>query len=207
MNYDGWQNQLAPYLRRWGSDVDSRWAKLLARMRVGELVTGEVIVKAHFGAWLDIGVGFPALIELPFIRGLTPDAYAADDWCPLGSLLHARVLGFVTSAPQVRLAQVRQVYATITPSERERLFALVAGIGSLDEAIARLGPPSQDLPAGQLSFDPISGAELRHRVLVYEDLSESARVSVVDHADTAPQIDFGTKHLGEEEFAETLPAD
>jgi hypothetical protein len=200
MNYEGWQTELAPYLQRWSTDVDSRWSALITRLHVGELVTGEVIVKAHFGAWVDIGVGFPALIELPYIRGLTPERYRDDDWCSRGSTLHARVLSFTTSLNQVRLAQVRQLHSTITRSERVRLASLVAGIQSLDEAISRLGPPSQDLPAGQLSFEPIGGVEQRHRVLVYEDLSESARVFVVDNAGSEPKIDFGIKHLGEEEL-------
>ena len=205
MSYDGWQKQLAPHLQRWDRDVDERWMALVARLHVGELATGEVIAKAHFGAWLDIGVGFPALLELPYIRGLTPDRYRADDWCPLGSVLDARILGFVASQHQVRLAQVRQVHSTITPGEHERLAALVAGIKSLDEAIARLGPPNQDLQAGQMSFDPIGGTQ-QHRVLVYADLSESVRVSFVEQAGSDPQIDYGTKHLGEEEFDGILRA-
>src|SRR5215470_1848894 len=200
MNYDGWQSRLAPYLRRWGNDIESRWGDLMTRLNVGDAVTGQVIVKAHFGAWVDIHVGFPALIELPYIRGLTPERYRADDWCPLNSILTARVLGIASSLHQIRLAQVRQVHSTITPDEHERLTLLVEGIRSLDEAIARLGQPSHDLPEGRLSFEPVGGVKQRHRVLVYEDISESARVFVVDHGEMPPVFDFGIKHLGEEEY-------
>jgi hypothetical protein len=172
----------------------------MCRLNVGDAVTGEVIVKAHFGAWVDIHVGFPALLELPYIRGLTSDRYRADDWCPLKSILTARVLGFASSVHQICLAQVRQVHSTVAPDEHERLTRLVDGIRSLDEAVARLGEASQDLPEGQLSFEPVGGVKQSHRVLVYDGLSESARVFVVDHGEMPPVIDFGIKHLGEEEY-------
>lgn len=73
----------------------------------------------------------------------------------------------------------------------------------MEHATSKLGPPSQDLPAGQLSFDPLGGLEQRHRVLVYESLSDAARVFVIEHAGAQPKIDFGIKHLGEKDFDAT----
>jgi predicted RNA-binding protein with RPS1 domain len=200
MDYEGWQKELAPYLRRWGDDIDVRWSALLTRLRSGDTVTGEVIVKAHFGAWVDIGVDFPALIEIPYIRGLTPERYRADDWCPVGSAITARVLGFTQNLHQVRLAQVRQLWSTITPDERNRLESLVAGLRSISDVLERLGTPSQDLPKGRIAFDPSTSTRRSQGVLIYDTLSDSARVFVVDRPGESPEVEFRIKHIGEIEL-------
>ena len=74
---------------------------------MGQSVTGVVVAKAQFGAWLDIGVGFPALLEIVCIEGLTPQRYQADDWCPIGSEVTAFVSGFRDRDHQIHLWQVK----------------------------------------------------------------------------------------------------
>ena len=83
------------------------WDALKQRLPIGQIVTGTVIAKAPFGAWLDIGVGFPALLLIPHIEGLTPERYRADEWCPLGSRVKAFVGGFTNRNFQIGVWQVR----------------------------------------------------------------------------------------------------
>ena len=82
------------------------WQALQERVAVGQSVTGTVVAKAPFGAWIDLGVGFPALLEIVCIAGLTPERYRADDWCPIGSEVTAFVSGFRDRGHQVYLWQV-----------------------------------------------------------------------------------------------------
>jgi hypothetical protein len=76
------------------------------RLAVGQTVTGTVVAKSPFGAWIDLGVGFPALLEILVMEGLTPERYRADDWCPLGSEVTSFVGGFRDDGHQVGLRQV-----------------------------------------------------------------------------------------------------
>ena len=55
------------------------------RLAIDESVTGVVFARAHFGAWVDLGVGFPALLEIICIDGMTPERYQSGDWSPIGS--------------------------------------------------------------------------------------------------------------------------
>ena len=84
------------------------WADVQRRLNVDSPVTGVVFSKAHYGAWIDLGVGFPALLEIPYVAGLTPERYRADEWCPVGSTVHAFVLGFRAEAGQVYLWQANR---------------------------------------------------------------------------------------------------
>lgn len=86
--------------------MDREWAALKEGLRLGDSVTGTVLAKAPFGAWIDIGVGFPALLELPQIAGLTPAKYRADEWCAIGSEVNASVVAFQDDNKQVYLSQV-----------------------------------------------------------------------------------------------------
>ncbi len=85
--------------------AERAWNVLKQRLSVGECVSGIVVAKAPFGAWVDIGVGFPALLEIITMAGLTPERYRADDWCPVGSEVEAFVGGFRDHAHQVGLWQ------------------------------------------------------------------------------------------------------
>jgi hypothetical protein len=85
--------------------VRNEWNALKQRLTSGQSVSGTVLAKAAFGAWLDIGVGFPALLLVPDAAGLTPEAYAADDWCPVGSALTVEVVLFNDDSFVVRVAQ------------------------------------------------------------------------------------------------------
>lgn len=109
MAYDDWGRLLSDHFpHRDRSAVQPDWESLKKQLKVGDIVTGTVIAKAPFGAWLDIGVGFPALLEIPFIDGLTPERCRADDWCPINSSISAFVSGFNDHNFQVGLRQVKR---------------------------------------------------------------------------------------------------
>jgi ribosomal protein S1 len=81
------------------------WDALKNRLPVDSAVEGTVYAKANFGAWIDLGVGFPALLEIIYAEGLMPERYQAGEWCPVGSKVRAMVLGYREDARQVYLWQ------------------------------------------------------------------------------------------------------
>ena len=81
------------------------WDALKARLPLDSVVDGSVYAKAAYGAWIDLGVGFPALLEIIYIEGLTPERYQAGEWCPVGSTVRAMVLGYRETGRQVYLWQ------------------------------------------------------------------------------------------------------
>ena len=107
MYADSWDGLSEEFPNRSAAGAEQAWKALKSRLSVGQSVTGVVVAKAHFGAWLDIGAGFPALLEITCIAGLTPERYRADDWCPVGSEVPAEVAGFDDRNHQVSLSQVK----------------------------------------------------------------------------------------------------
>jgi ribosomal protein S1 len=83
------------------------WDEAKKRLSVGRLVTGVVVARYPFGAFVDIGVGFPVLLEIIEIEGLTPEKYRAGAWCPEGGQVTARVMGFRDCGRQIHVSQVR----------------------------------------------------------------------------------------------------
>jgi ribosomal protein S1 len=81
------------------------YERAIENLSVGDTVTGKVICRAHFGAWVDIGNGFPALLEIIHLAGLKPSDYKAGNWCAIGSELEATILAFSGEGRQVRLTQ------------------------------------------------------------------------------------------------------
>lgn len=113
MDYTNWGRALAerfPTDRMSEAELarnEEEWAALKFRLPTGQQVTGVVIAEAHFGAWIDIGVGFPALLEIVCFAGMTPERYRANDWCPIGSEVTAFVCSFKDRGHQIGLYQVR----------------------------------------------------------------------------------------------------
>jgi ribosomal protein S1 len=106
-NYADWSRRVSerfPLLEP--QEAMQRWEYLKSRLQLGQTVTGQVIAKAPFGAWVDLGFGFPALLQIIHIAGLTPELYRADDWCPLGSEVTATVRWFNDKNQQICLRQV-----------------------------------------------------------------------------------------------------
>jgi hypothetical protein len=106
MSHDDWGHLLIERFPSRDPETNQReWTALKKRLIVGQTVTGVVVAKAPFGAWLDIEVGFPALLLIPDVAGLTPESYRADDWCPIGSTVGAEVVMFADHNRQIRVSQ------------------------------------------------------------------------------------------------------
>lgn len=108
MEYDDWSRILSerfPYCDK--VESSHAWTEVKQRLVIGQSVTGVVVARAHFGAWIDIGLGFPGLLEIICIAHLTPERYRAGDWCPIGSQITAFVGGFRDRGRQIGLWQVR----------------------------------------------------------------------------------------------------
>jgi ribosomal protein S1 len=107
MGYADWGRLLSErFPARDDAEAERAWQALQQRVPVGQSVTGTVVAKAPFGAWIDFGVEFPALLEVPNVAGLTPERYRADDWCPVGSEVTAVVLMYRDRGRQIYLGQV-----------------------------------------------------------------------------------------------------
>ena len=108
MKYRPWGRILAERFPSHDDETAEReWSVATQRLSLGQTVTGSVVAKAPFCVWLDIGVGFPAILEINYMAGMTAEVYQADTWCPVGSEVSAFVEGFKDDHHQVYLWQVR----------------------------------------------------------------------------------------------------
>ena len=80
--------------------TDAEWVAIKQKLPIGSEVSGRVVAAAAFGVWMDIGVQFPALLEVPQLDDFWHDRYP-----PEGEMLAAKVLDFRESGRQVYLTQ------------------------------------------------------------------------------------------------------
>lgn len=82
------------------------WNEVKQRVKANEDVEGIVVAKAPFGDWIDIGVGFPALLEIIEISEMTPELYRSQAYNSVGTLVKARVSGLRDDNRQIYLSQL-----------------------------------------------------------------------------------------------------
>lgn len=120
--------------------------------------------------------------ERPASRG-----YAILRYCP----------GCGGSAPESRRGSL---FATLTDAERSRLVQLTTGLTTFAKVVEALGEPDHDSPAGYVETRPGTDTTPErttvHRTLVYEKLSETARVRFTDLHDGTVSVSFGGKYVG-----------
>jgi hypothetical protein len=92
-------------------------------------------------------------------------------------------------------------FANITDAERARLTELTAGIRTVADAIARLGPPDQDVPQGLTVTTPATDTTpstvTSYRVIRYMNLSETASVEFTDYGpDRGVRMTLQSKYIG-----------
>lgn len=108
-NFEAWGSLVSTHFPRRAEDVEQQdWGAVKTQLPVGQTVRGVVVARAPFGAWLDIGVAFPALLLIPEIAGLTPERYRAGDWCPVGGTEEATIVGFHDRNHQIGVTQTRR---------------------------------------------------------------------------------------------------
>ena len=81
-----------------------------------------------------------------------------------------------------------------------RLKELLAEINTLEEATERLGAPDHDIPGGAMSTTPGSDGQppitSMYRMLIYENLSGTALVQLVDYHKERIGISIQGKYIG-----------
>ena len=52
------------FLEHESPEAAKAWDALKMRLPIDSVVEGTVFARAHYGVWIDIGAGFPALLEI-----------------------------------------------------------------------------------------------------------------------------------------------
>ena len=92
------------------------WAAVRSGLDVGESVRGRVIARRPFGVFVDIGVGFPALLEVIQFGGMRERRYNFKDYPAIGDPITARVVTFTDHNREVHLTQLNP-HPYLDPSE------------------------------------------------------------------------------------------
>jgi len=92
MTEQNWHDEIKRIFGDYESpELESDWQAVVESLAVGQSITGKVVARAHFGVWIDLGVGFPALLQIVMMRDMDHATYVADEWCPVGSQVEAQV--------------------------------------------------------------------------------------------------------------------
>ena len=86
------------------------------KVGVGESVRGRVIARRPFGVFMDIGVGFPALLEVIQFEDAHERRYRFEDYPAVGDMITARVVGVTDRNREVQLTQ-RRPHPYLEPSK------------------------------------------------------------------------------------------
>ena len=89
--FKDWRVQLDTHFGDWKSKTEA-WVKVAATLKPGMPVTGTVIARAPFGAWIDIGLEFPALLETIRVPNLNYQDYQAGRSIEGGCQIEAWIL-------------------------------------------------------------------------------------------------------------------
>jgi ribosomal protein S1 len=82
------------------------WAAVQARLGAGGAVRGPVIARRPFGVFVDIGAGFPALLEVIQFEHARERRYIFEDYPAVGEMITARVVAFDDRNRQIGLTQL-----------------------------------------------------------------------------------------------------
>lgn len=95
-----------PFDDHLSSSRAAEWAVVRSEVGVGESVRGRVIARRPFGVFVDIGVGFPALLEVLQFGDARKRRYRFEDYPAVGDTITARVVAFRDWNRQVALTQL-----------------------------------------------------------------------------------------------------
>ena len=85
-----------------------------------------------------------------------------------------------------------EFFETISDDEAKRLWVLVSGVKTIDDAFRILGTPDRDLPASA----PDRGHHKTTRVLTYSGLSTVAEVQVLVSSNNEVEVTIAGKYKG-----------
>lgn len=99
----------------WGTDAAlNRWPEVQAKLTVGQAIRGDVVARVPYGVWLDIGVGWPALLQVPEMAGARTHPIKFEDYPPLGATIDAWVL-YISVRGEIILCQYPPTFSENTP--------------------------------------------------------------------------------------------
>jgi transcriptional accessory protein Tex/SPT6 len=104
MNHE-WTSEIRDCFPDWQTDnATARWPETKAQLSIGQKVSGEVIARAPFGVWVNIGVGHPALLLVPEMEGADKHPIKFEEYPPLGAIVTAWIVGLGDKA-EIGLSQ------------------------------------------------------------------------------------------------------
>lgn len=87
-----WESDLRASFPLWKTDAATElWPVLKPQLAIGQEVKGLVVARAHFGVWVHIGVGIPALLLVPNMWRAAHERVAFTDYPPKGTTVRARI--------------------------------------------------------------------------------------------------------------------
>ena len=93
-----------------------------------------------------------------------------------------------------------KLFAIVSDSEADRIHKSLEHINSLDDAIRILGPPDQDDPRGFVIHRPEKDGKAptveSYRSFLYEKLSDTADVRIIEHPQEGVSISLQGKYIG-----------
>lgn len=84
--------------------AQARWPAVRAELTAGQVVRGQVIARAPFGVWVDIGAGHPALLLVPEMTGARERPVRFEEYPELGAVVEARIISLSDRA-EISLTQ------------------------------------------------------------------------------------------------------
>jgi len=110
-----WDGDILAHFPDWGTDAGlARWPEVRSRLAVGQAVRGEVVCRAPFGVWVDIGAGWPALLRVPEMAGARERPIRFEEYPALGAVVEAWVL-WLGERAEIVLCQHPQAAAGNSP--------------------------------------------------------------------------------------------
>ncbi len=91
------------------AEMEGAWSSLKLRVRPGESLSGTVVHVEEFGVFVDVGTGFPALLEvINFEQAGKRRMRSPEDYPAKGATVEGRVVGFSEPTHQIALSQRQQ---------------------------------------------------------------------------------------------------
>lgn len=84
---------------------EDKWKDVRAKLQIGDEVEGKIMHTAPFGDFIDIGVGFPALLQIVDMLDMTPENYREGNYSQIGNIVNAKIVGFRDYSKQIILTQ------------------------------------------------------------------------------------------------------
>ena len=104
-----WRDEIRVRFPDWGTDAAlARWPAIRAQLAVGQAIRGEVVARAPFGVWVDIGAGQPALLLVPEMAEARERCITFADCPALGAVIETRIIAIGDRA-QIGLSRHRQL--------------------------------------------------------------------------------------------------